>query len=138
MQPSIIFLRVADTKTKLMRICNAIHQNFTQGKKILIHTPSPQASQYIDELLWSSPIESFLPHEIVHQKTTIPVAITQQQENLNEAQILINLCPHIHPNYPAFQKVYELWDLTHPTKEKESEQRKNAYEALKAAVYVED
>lgn len=120
-----------------MRLCSTIHQNFTQGKRILINTPSPEASHYLDELLWNTPVDSFLPHEIAHQITTVPIAITQKQENINQAHILINLCPQINPNHKSFQKIYELWDLTHPSKEKESQQRKSAYEELNISLYIE-
>lgn len=138
MSPTIIFLRVYDSKSKLMRLCTTIHQNFAQGKKIIIQTPSSEASQYLDDFLWNTPIDSFLPHEVSEQFTRIPVVITQKRENLNEAQILINLCSHIHPNPSSFQKIYELWDLTNPLKEEESRQRKMNYEERKLPFYIEE
>jgi DNA polymerase-3 subunit chi len=137
MNPSVIFLHVADAKTKITRLCNAIHQNFAQGKRIFINTPSPEASHYLDELLWSHPAESFIPHEVTQQASMIPVVISQRHENLNKAQILINLCAQINPNYNTFEKIYELWDQTHPAKEQESQQRKYGYEQLGIPFYIE-
>jgi DNA polymerase III subunit chi len=127
--PVIIFLSVANNATKLEKICSTVYQHYEQKERVLITVPSQEAALYIDQLLWRSPEESFLPHLITETPSEEPVVITTVLRNLNQAKILLNLCPEASGIASEFSRVYELLDLTHPSKEKLSRERQAAYRA---------
>lgn len=123
------FLRVTNTAEKLDSICQITHKHFKKKEAILIAVPSTEAAIYIDQLLWRQPDDSFLPHAIVNAPTHELVAITTTSDNVNQAKILINLCPNIPVNLTGYIIIYDLFDLTHPTKEQLSLNRQSAYAA---------
>lgn len=127
--PSIYFLEVADNAAKLQCICNTTLELFYKNKKILIAVATNEAAIYIDQLLWKQPEESFLPHVVSKSAVNDRVVITTAQANLNQAEVLINLCSDTPSNFKAYQTIYELMDLTHPEKKALSEKRLAAYKA---------
>jgi len=120
-------------------ICNKVQEAFKQEKRLLIAVPHLQAAEYIDALLWRTPPESFLPHIIANTPTSEWIAITvQQQQNVNQAARLLNLCPIISPLYRDVQEVYDLFDETHREKMELSKQRLQVYQANGLIIHKED
>lgn len=126
----IYFLRVNDTATKLNGICHIIQTHFERKEAILIAVPSQDAAVYIDQLLWRQPEECFIPHSIVKASTKELVAITTADVNCNNAKVMLNLRSDIPNCHDAFDKIYDLLDLTHPAKEQLSRNRLSAYNQL--------
>lgn len=126
----VYFLRVVDTASKLNGICQTIHNHFRKKEAILIVVPSQEAAIYIDQLLWRLPGESFLPHAISNEPIHELVAITTTDANVNQAKIIMNLCPEVPKNLTGYSMIYDLLDLTHPTKEQLSLSRQSAYQTL--------
>lgn len=122
----ICFMKVSDNASKLQRLSSIIHQH-SKNDKILIAVPSNEAALYIDQLLWKLPEESFLPHAVVNFPTKERIAITTSPSNINQAAILINLMPNLHPNPGPVSLIYELLDSTSKEKEAVSLQKKAAY-----------
>lgn len=120
--PHVQFLTVSDHASKLQQVCAVIHKHFMKSDFILIAVPSPEAAAYLDQLLWKTPEESFLPHVVAHGPTQERVVITTASTNINKAKVLVNLLPTIHPEAHTFHLIYELLDLT--SKEKEEVSRK--------------
>lgn len=127
--PVIIFLKAPDNASKMAHICMTIQSHFDQGHRVLITVPSMEAAHYVDQLLWRYPEESFLPHVISQKPLKESVLITTEQENLNQATVLFNLCPAASPICAQFTTVYELFDETHLEKLRLSEIRHKAYQA---------
>lgn len=128
------FLKVVDNQTKLVRITQTVQKHFEQNAAVLILAPNLEAAQYIDQLLWKYPEESFLPHAIAEGPTTERIAISTDSRNVNKATVLINLCPAVPANYHEFHTIYELYDQTHPSKEELSRQRHTFYQQNRIAV----
>lgn len=126
----VYFLRVTDAATKLNSICQVTHRHYNKKETILIAVPSQEAAVYLDQLLWRQPNDSFLPHVISEVPTQELVVITTSSANVNQAKIVINLCPAIPVNLGEYSIIYDLLDLTHPTKEQLSHKRQSAYQAL--------
>lgn len=126
--PRICFIPVRDNASKLNAICRCVQKHFDRKESILIAAPNNEAAEYVDHLLWKFPEESFLPHQIVANLTTEPVAITTQMANLNQAKILFNLSPAASPIFNEFECIYELYDETHPSKAELSAKRKAFYQ----------
>ena len=126
----VIFYRVKDNSTKIHLICTKVQEAFKQEKRLLIAVPNLQAAQYIDALLWRTPAESFLPHIIADTPTPEWVVITmQEQNNINQAPHLLNLCPTPSALYQQAEEVYDLYDETHSQKTELSQQRMHFYQA---------
>jgi DNA polymerase IIIc chi subunit len=135
-KPQVIFLRAATNESKMSAICKSVQHHFNLGHTILIAVPSHDAALYVDQLLWRFPEESFLPHAIADAATTERVVITMVGTNVNQASILLNLCPMASSICMQFTTVYELLDETHPDKLRLSQQRQSTYESQGLGVYV--
>ncbi len=111
-KPDVVFLSVADNKSKLGKLINTIHEHYAKGQRVLVRVPDEKAAAFLDEHLWRSPPESFLPHEVTHEKSDEAVIITTADRNLNEAPILVHLCPEPSAMPLRFQLIYDLKDET--------------------------
>lgn len=123
----VFFLPAQNVQMKLTSICQVVHQQFLKQKRILLFAPNPEAAQYLDTLLWKSPPESFIPHAWTDFASSERVVITCSHENLNQASVLIHLCPDIHPNFKFFEVIYDLFDETDSIKKGASEMRQKKY-----------
>ncbi len=130
----VIFIDVADNATKLQRLCAIVEKHFSKKEHVLILAPSDDAANYIDQLLWRMPEESFIPHVIAKSPTKELIAISTQKSNHNQAQIIINLCTEIPPHEASVHLIYELLDRTHPAKEELARQRLAAYQTAGAKI----
>lgn len=111
----ISFLKVHDNTKKVQRLLEVIHHHFYKGDRILVVVPNMTAGSYINDLLWSTPPESFIPHVMTDAPSADSLVITQKKENLNKATVVINLTPGIWEESVSY--LYELMDRT--SKEKE-------------------
>ena len=120
------FLRVTDNQEKLFKICQVVHHYFDLNKSILILVPNQEVASYIDQLLWKTPEESFLPHSIVEAPSDDKVAIACSPTNFNNASIIMNLTTEIHP-FNEYEVTIELFDETHSSKKDLSKQKIERY-----------
>lgn len=111
----ISFLKVHDNTKKIQRLLEVIHHHFYKGDRILVVVPNITAGSYINDLLWSSPPESFIPHVMTDAPSADALVITQKKENLNKATVVVNLTAGIWEESVSY--LYELMDKT--SKEKE-------------------
>lgn len=126
---SIQFISVATNQEKITKICQYIQMHFDNKEKILIAVPSTEAANYLDNLLWKMPPESFLPHKIVETSSTASIIITTSPLNLNQAPVLFNLLPSVHPHYQDYKVIYEIFDATDPAKKEASQKKFTFYES---------
>lgn len=133
--PDVTFFRVKEAKSKISVICQKIEEAFKKKKRLLIAVPNDEVAQYIDLLLWRLPEESFIPHVISSQTSKEWITITvQPTQNVNQASQLFNLCPDVNPIYEQFERVYELFDETHPQKTALSQERFSKYQSFGCAL----
>ena len=136
--PRVIFYRVKENATKIQLICKKGEEAFSQEKRLLIAVPNFQAAQYIEELLWRNPRESFMPHVVTDTPTSEWIAITMQNEkNVNQATRLLNLCTTPSPFYEHIKEIYEFYDASLPEKGELSEQRLQYYTSKGCVVKIE-
>lgn len=126
-KPKIIFLPVRTNQDKIENICQTVQKHFDRQDNLLIIAPSPVAVQYLDDLLWKNPLDSFLPHVTSQIECKDKVVITTITQNLNHAKILMNLCQEPCPIIEQFEIVYELYDETHQEKLEQSKRRRQIY-----------
>lgn len=126
----IIFLNVKDNQAKLSSIVNTVAKHYAQKQKILISVANENVAKYVDDLLWKQPPNSMIPHTIATVQTMQHIVITQTQNNLNNAEILINLTPDAHPAFREFSIVYDLFDETSPEKKQQSLAKQQKYQEI--------
>ena len=126
----VIFFQVRDPMAKLKKICETAQSHFEKRDSLLILVEDERAEKFVDELLWKLPETSFLPHAIATLPTSEKIAITRVKKNLNEARIAFNLCPTPLSIDGPFKIIYELEDLTAPSKQKFSVLRFDAYKKM--------
>lgn len=127
--PKITFIRVKDNQEKCACILQRAQAVFFEEKRLLIAVPNMEAAQYVDTLIWHTPEDSFIPHTIAQGPCQDWIAITTLSQNVNQAQILLNLSPQACSFYLAFEQVYELYDASHPQKEALAKQKLVDYQA---------
>src|SRR5437870_5041084 len=118
----IVFFPVRKIQSKLLKIVEVAHHHFNRKESLLITTLDQGALKFLDELLWKTPEESFLPHVIADEPCQELIVITNQRKNLNEASYIFNLSPT--PLLFGNPKIiYELEDFTSPNKHLLSQKR---------------
>lgn len=133
------FLRVSSNTQKIEKLLSVIENHFAKTEKILIVVPNQEAADFLDQLLWKNPIESFLPHTISNQDSQDPIVITTLIKNINSAVIIINL--HQDPAFSLNENsrcIYELLDEMHPEKKAFSLDKYKMYESRGYAVQIID
>lgn len=123
----VIFFQVNDNANKLKKIIEMAHFHFGKNEPLLIFVEEEKGEKFVDELLWKTPAESFLPHTVSNEPTKELIVITKSKNNLNQARVAFNLCPtSLFLNEPL-KIIYEFEDLTAPVKKNFSSQRFDAY-----------
>ncbi len=120
------FLPIKSVQVKVQAVCSLVKECFDQGSKVLITVPNDAAADYVDQMLWKYPRESFLPHARSGENEA--VLISHTHENLNGAETLLNLCPEVSPIVTQFKYVFELYDQTQAQKQALSQQRYKFYQ----------
>jgi DNA polymerase-3 subunit chi len=124
----IKFFKVSTNEEKVQKISDLVAEYYHKKERFLILAPNERAAQYLDQLLWRLPKESFLPHEVAEKKVKANIAITVSGGNVNQASVLLNL--GAKPIKEGYETVLELMDETDPEKKKRSEERLVAYQRL--------
>lgn len=119
-QPEVYFLQANTAQNKLKRVFDAAKFYFNKEMRVLVLVPNDDAAKFVDDIFWKQNPEDFLPHAVCHGTTGERIAITTKAENINQATVLINLCPHAPAFVSAFATIIELHDKTHPQKEQQS------------------
>ncbi len=133
--PSIVFFQVASPQDKLKKLCAVAWEHFNQKERLLILAPDLKARNFVDELLWRLPLESFLPHLATDMPCQEFIVITTSLDNLNDAPYLFNLRPTPLPisstekkwSLEGIKKIYEFDELSPPEKRASCETRYRAY-----------
>lgn len=126
-RPHIIFFHVRENSKKLSKIVEIAQNHFEKGDKLQIIASDQKALEFVNQLLWKVPEESFLPHVISQIPVKDPIVLTKSRENLNQAKYLFNLCPTPLLFESPYKKIYEFEDQTTQTKEILSKRRYSAY-----------
>jgi DNA polymerase-3 subunit chi len=92
--------------------CRLAEQIYHQGRRIFIHTQSPEETRHMDRLLWTFRQGSFVPHapQDKANPSTTPVIIGDKGEAGDESDVLINLALDVPTFFSRFERVAELID----------------------------
>ncbi len=90
-------------------VCKLCHKAYQGENKTLLLTDDARHSERLDQLLWTSDEESFLPHDREEQAGFVtPLLVTHQADPRGERDLLINLSSEIPLFFAQFERVIEL------------------------------
>lgn len=80
------------------------------GHQVLIRVDSPAQASALDDFLWSSPEEGFLPHRLLNdeQEPTAAVEIAAGDSAGEHRDVLINLGKTVPPDLARFERLAEV------------------------------
>ena len=87
----VIFFQVIASDHKLQTITDVAAKHFEKQEKLLFVTENAIAAQYIDELLWKRPINSFIPHALITEASNELIQISTIHKNVIESPFVFNL-----------------------------------------------
>ena len=121
----ITFLKVHSNNKKIQRLLEVIHHHFYKGNRIQIIVPNITAGNYINDLLWKAPLESFIPHVMTNAPVADPIVITESNQNLNRCSVVINLSLGLWEH--SVDYLYELMDMTSKERELQASKKIQSY-----------
>ena len=116
---NILFFAVKDTPSKLAKLYRISEQHLVQKDPLLLLVPDKNSFDFLDELLWISPPESFLPHPSSFLAISLEV--------LPDFPTIFNLRPAPLLGAAGVKKIYEFEDHTSSEKFQLSKQRYQGY-----------
>jgi DNA polymerase-3 subunit chi len=123
----VVFFQVDTTLKKVQKIVEISRFHFKNQENFLILVEDLKAQTFVDELLWKYPESGFLPHIATDEPSQEKVVITKKKQNINQASAIFNLCSTPLFIQGSFKIIYELEDLTTPSKKNFSSLRFDAY-----------
>ncbi len=105
------FFQVKSLQEKLDRITIIAKEYFEKKSHLLIRVPNKEALEYINELLWKYPQDSFLPHVVKDTPCDDFITICESDRNPNKASSIFNLTNDAISS-SSFNKIYELEDTS--------------------------
>lgn len=90
--------------------CRLAEKAYHLGKRIYIHTETPQQARHMDELLWTFREGSFVPHEPYQagSPSQSPIQIGCHESPETDCEVLINLAAEVPLFFSRFSRVAEL------------------------------
>lgn len=90
--------------------CRLTEKAVKQGNRVLIATADEQASQELDQLLWSFSPESFVPHALVGTPAAAasPVVISHCEDDETHHDVMVNLGLGLPDYFSRFERVTEI------------------------------
>ncbi|MBN2479306.1 MAG: DNA polymerase III subunit chi [Parachlamydiales bacterium] len=126
----VIFFQVKDPKSKLIKIIQTAYKHFENKKHLLIKTSDEASSRFVDELLWSHPVDSFLPHVVSDSKVDDFIVISNNTNNVNNFHYLFNLTQDLLDIDKKYKVIYDFDDYTSPLKLSKSKEKFELYKSL--------
>lgn len=104
------FFNVEDKAAKVSALAQAAVR---KGRRLLLFTDSPLASQQLSAYLWSHPAQGFVPHCMADDAVVAdtPIILDSSGEPLAHDDILINLRPNHPPFFSRFRRLIEIVGL---------------------------
>ena len=90
-------------------VCQLCQKAYDAGQLTLLLTANAQQSELLDQRLWTSSDESFVPHDSESSEDfQTPILIQDDPQPNGDRQLLINLSASVPPYFAQFERVIEL------------------------------
>jgi DNA polymerase-3 subunit chi len=123
----VIFFQIKDVKIKLLKLIQVAIGHFEKKERLIIQVQNDISLNFVDELLWKSPKESFLPHVISDKQTNDFIVITKLKKNLNKAHFMFNLCYDLIELDKSYKIIYDFDDCTSLKNQQNSQKKYQIY-----------
>lgn len=120
----VILFQVQTPQEKIAKIIAAAKKHFFEKHPLVFLVQSEKAAIYIDDLLWKTPKEGFLPHLILSDSTKMPLEYLLITDNIDRAKgvkSVFYLRSEPFASSQLFSTIYDFEDQT-------SLERKNLFE----------
>lgn len=110
--PQIDFYILHNTLTFLDRdrfVCRLTDKVWHQGYRLYLHTGGIAQAKVLDDLLWTFRQESFLPHDISSEASSMaPIQIGYMEQHVNPLDVLVNLTEAVPDFFEQFKRIVEI------------------------------
>ena len=116
-----------ERKDFLIYVCKLIEKGYKQNiNPIYIKTDTQKQAEELDKILWTFRQESYIPHTLVDQDSnnTQPVQIGWIDNEIDDAEAIINLSDGMPDISNDLKKIHEIIDNIDEKKEKARERWK--------------
>lgn len=116
-----------ERKDFLIYVCKLIERGYKQNiNPIFIKTDTQKQAEELDKVLWTFRQESYIPHTLVDQDSnnTQPVQIGWIDNEIDDAEAIINLSDGMPDISNDLKKIHEIIDNIDEKKEKARERWK--------------
>lgn len=95
---------------KLRTACQLSHKAMRSGMRVIVGTPDTATYHALDQMLWHSPITSFIPHCASHadEAAQTPVLLAQNEDKFPHHELLISLYAETPSYFSRFERVIEV------------------------------
>jgi len=129
MSHKVIFFETKRSSQKLDKIIGAAHYHFKSDNKLLILTPNEKVSEFVQELLWKEPKDSFLPHNTDENDV---IVISHEKKFLEKPiHYIFNLTDIPLDLFSPKRTIYEFDDVVNETKKKIAKEKFQFYHRKK-------
>lgn len=104
----IDFYQIDSSETPLAFACRLIEKIYRRGHRVYIHTPGPDQSNELDDLLWSLRPDRFIPHCLADSDEEAPVRIGHGNTPSEHQDVLVNLSGQVPDFFSRFDRVAEV------------------------------
>lgn len=91
MSKKIFYISLKTPADKVRFLVKVATDHYQKNKKLFILTADNKTTEYVDNLLWAEPKESFLPHFASQTILDESIVISSEKANLNQAKVVLNL-----------------------------------------------
>ena len=91
--------------------CRLIGLIYRRGHQVYVHVKDQEQAESLDEHLWISPHDTFIPHTIQGTDLKVPIKIGHDHEPLDHQDVLINLSGIVPHFFSRFDRVAEVVPL---------------------------
>lgn len=131
----VLFYVVTQPQQKKECICFLAHDGVMKGNNMQFIVEDDAAAKFLDQLLWTFPPESFLPHVVKKLPKQEKIAIfTKDDPKWEKAAVTFNL--RSAPIENAKEVVIEILDKTDPSKEALSNSKLEHYQKEGKAISI--
>lgn len=88
--------------------CRLAEKALQRGYNVIIAVDDEAQALNLRDYLWTFKPESFLPHQLQHEKGNAPIVLLWDKDKEHYHEILINLANHIPNWFSRFQRVTEI------------------------------
>lgn len=134
-QVSVVFLEIHKNTQKIKKIIDTVAYHFEKKEPFQFIVSDENSKNFLDDLLWKTPITGFLPHKTSNLPCNDMIIITLEKEILNQAKTVFNLTQEPLNLNQSVRIIYEFDDQSNPEKTQISKKKYHFYKEQK--YYIE-